>query len=137
MSLFLNLFYFSSISTSDLKSTHPALSDPAPDPPKKPHGEEVKKEKLSKKILNLPSCERKAAQSNVFRHLEMSVTYFFVLFVRKRLFSENRLYLSKINDFCYSQRLLGPSGGTFGRSWVSLGRSCAALGRPWPAFGCS
>ena len=81
---------------------------------------------------NLPSCERKAAQSNVFRYLETSVTYFFVLFVRKRLFSENRLYLSKINDFCYSQRLLGPSGGTFGRSWGSLGRSWAALGRSWP-----
>ena len=102
-----------------------------------------KTDKHTKK--KLPSCERKAAQSNVFRYFETSLLYFVVLFVRKRLSSEIRLHQSKINDFCYSQRLLGRSGGTFGRSWGSLGRSwpllgrswplLAALGRPWPAFG--
>ena len=99
----------------------------------------------------LPSCERKAAQSNVFRYLETSVTYFFVLFVRKRILFENRLHLSKINAFCYSQRLPAHSGSTFGSSWAALGRSwgapgpllvalgplSAALVPPLAAFGCS
>ena len=45
--------------------------------------------------LNLPSCERKAELSNVFRYLQTFVMYLFVLFVQKRIVSENRLHLTK------------------------------------------
>ena len=44
--------------------------------------------------LNLPSCERKAAQSNVFRYLETSFTCYAVLFVIfERLLRMYSLYL--------------------------------------------
>ena len=43
---------------------------------------------------NLPSCERKAAQSNVFHYLETSFTFYVVLFVMfKRLLRICSLYL--------------------------------------------
>ena len=47
----------------------------------------------------------------------------------------HRLYLTKINDFCYSQLFLGHSWAAFGRSRGSLGCSWVALGRSWPALG--
>ena len=79
--------------------------------------------------------------------LSSNVCYVFVGFIcSKMFFSDNRLRLSKINDFCYSRRLLGCSGGTFGRSWgfplpllAALGPLLAALrpllGRSWPLLG--
>jgi hypothetical protein len=101
------------------------------------------------KRLNLPSCERKAAQSNVFRYLQMSVAYLFVLFVRKHIFSKNRLCIFKINVFLLLSAAPGPLWGHFwpllGLSWpllaalgpllAALGLLLAPLGRSWVALG--
>ena len=44
---------------------------------------------------NLPSCERKAVFEDAFRYLQTFVLYLCILFVQKRLFSENWLNLQK------------------------------------------
>ena len=99
--------------------------------------------------LNLPSCERKAAQANairyfqtfnqvqanVIRYFQVFVTYLFVVFVQQRDFHKIIVKPAENNQKSLSWLLLGRSWGHFWPLLAALGPLLAALGPLLAALG--
>ena len=85
--------------------------------------------------LNLPSCERKAAQANIIRYYQTFNLYLFVLFVQKR--DVHDIYVNPIKNQQKMTLLAALEAllAALGRSWAALGRSWPLLGRSWLTLG--